>query len=207
MGTEGTRPAPLTRPAETSAAQLAKAALRRLATNRLEPTPRTRACLRHEAGEIEIPNDARRALTEASSAQRAGGHNWTRRRKEGIQRVIAGSGSEARRAGTTSQLVKSGRHTAATDFPSFERRLCAGGAGFAKVATDETTHRTRLPPSPSPSESGAVQRSPSFTAAWDRVALRMGAPAERLAQARRRQQRLSADGPLSSAHDDATAAR
>ena len=47
-----TRPSPLAKPAELPTAQLAKAALRRLAVERLEPTPENYArAYRHEAGE------------------------------------------------------------------------------------------------------------------------------------------------------------
>jgi diguanylate cyclase len=49
---EMTRPSPLSKSAEIPAAQIAKAALRRLATERLEPTPENyERAYRHEAGE------------------------------------------------------------------------------------------------------------------------------------------------------------
>src|SRR5580765_7089010 len=106
-----TRPSPLAK-TEQPTAQIAKAALRRLALERLEPTPENyERAYRHEAG--ELPADSTEAL--ATLIERIirgierGGHNWTpARRKEGIQRVLsAGRGDPRRLQQRLSQLVNS----------------------------------------------------------------------------------------------------
>ncbi|MEP7301889.1 MAG: GGDEF domain-containing protein [Caldimonas sp.] len=108
-----TRPQPLSRSAaELPAAQLAKAALRRLAVERLEPTPENyERAWRHEAGDsASASGDALATLVERIiRGVERGGQNWTQaRRKEGIQRVLAGSRSDARRLQQRlSQLVNS----------------------------------------------------------------------------------------------------
>ena len=91
-----TRPAPLAPVAAVSAAHLAKAALRRLAAERLEPTPENyERAYRHESGEGETSAEALVTLIErVVRGLERGGHNWTpARRKEGIHRVFAGSRS------------------------------------------------------------------------------------------------------------------
>ena len=91
-----TRPSPV----ELPAAQIAKAAFRRLAVERLEPTPENyERAWRHEAGDTAAPGEALATLIEriVRGVER-GGRNWTAaRRKEGIQRVLAGSRSDPRR--------------------------------------------------------------------------------------------------------------
>ncbi|MGZ5206046.1 MAG: diguanylate cyclase [Caldimonas sp.] len=96
-----TRPSPLARAGgDLPAAQIAKAALRRLAVERLEPTPENyERAWRHEAGDASAPGEALATLIEriVRGVER-GGHNWTKaRRKEGIHRVLAGSRSDPRR--------------------------------------------------------------------------------------------------------------
>jgi diguanylate cyclase len=156
---ESTRPAPLAKPAEASAAQLAKAALRRLATSRLEPTPENyERAYRHEAGEAEIPHDALATLIEriVRGIER-GGHNWTpARRKEGIQRVLAGSGGDARRLQQRlAQLVNS------WDGDTAAASVGVVGATMGVAAGAAAAVPTSLP-------------SPAPTAAWDRVAMTLG---------------------------------
>jgi diguanylate cyclase len=156
---ESTRPAPLAKPADASAAQLAKAALRRLATSRLEPTPENyERAYRHEAGEAEIPHDALATLIEriVRGIER-GGHNWTpARRKEGIQRVLAGSGGDARRLQQRlAQLVNS------WDGDTAAASVGVVGATMGVAAGAAAAVPTSLP-------------SPAPTAAWDRVAMTLG---------------------------------
>ncbi|MEO8525293.1 MAG: diguanylate cyclase [Caldimonas sp.] len=109
---EVTRPAPLARAGgDPPAAQIAKAAFRRLTIERLEPTPENyERAYRHESGDAAAPGDALATLIEriVRGVER-GGRNWTvARRKEGIQRVLAGSRSDPRRLQQRlSQLVNS----------------------------------------------------------------------------------------------------
>ena len=94
-----TRPAPLAK-TELPTAQIAKAALRRLAVERLEPTPENyERAFRQEAGEAPESSDALAILIERIvRGIEKGGQNWTpARRKEGIQRVLAAGRSDARK--------------------------------------------------------------------------------------------------------------
>src|SRR5690349_7807316 len=94
-----TRPAPLAK-AELPTAQIAKAALRRLAAERLEPTPENyERAFRQEAGEAPEASDALAVLIERiMRGIEKGGQNWTTaRRKEGIQRVLAAGRGDARK--------------------------------------------------------------------------------------------------------------
>src|SRR5205085_11346115 len=105
-----TRPAPLAK-AELPTAQIAKAALRRLAAERLEPTPENyERAYRQEAGEVPESSEALAVLIERiiRGIERTG-HNWTpARRKEGIQRVLAsGRGDGKKLQHRLSQLVNS----------------------------------------------------------------------------------------------------
>src|SRR5450755_4524603 len=106
-----TRPSPLAKPAELPTAQLAKAALRRLAVERLEPTPENyERAFRHEAGEVADSTEALATLIERIlRGIERGGRNWTpARRKEGIQRVLANGRSDPRRLQQRlSQLINS----------------------------------------------------------------------------------------------------
>ena len=105
-----TRPAPLGK-TELPTAQIAKAALRRLAIERLEPTPENyERAYRQEAGELPESTEALATLIERiiRGIERTG-HNWTpARRKEGIQRVLAGGRGDAKKLQQQlSQLVNS----------------------------------------------------------------------------------------------------
>ena len=108
-----TRPAPSARSAaaEQPAAQIAKLAFRRLAVERLEPTPENyEKAYRQECGDTGSSGDALASLIERIvRGMERGGRNWTTaRRKEGIQRVLAGSRSDAKRLQQRlSQLINS----------------------------------------------------------------------------------------------------
>ncbi|HWH85004.1 MAG TPA: diguanylate cyclase [Burkholderiaceae bacterium] len=120
---EATRPAALTG-AATDAAQLAKATLRRLAVDKLEPTPENYArAWRQEAGEPPVPIADGPAI--ANLIERVvrgierGSKGWTTaRKKDSLQRVLDGSRSDARRLQQRlGQLVA-----------SWEGEAAAGGA-------------------------------------------------------------------------------
>ncbi|MES2991678.1 MAG: diguanylate cyclase [Pseudomonadota bacterium] len=99
---EATRPAALGG-APLDTAQLAKAALRRLALDKLEPTPENYArAWRQEAGEPPVP--VAEGVAIATLIERAvrgierGSKGWTAaRKKDSLQRVLDGSRSDARR--------------------------------------------------------------------------------------------------------------
>ncbi len=94
------QPVPVAKPAELPRAQIAKAALRRLATERLEPTPENyERAYRIEAGEQPEPSEALSILIERIvRGLDRGGRSWTpARKKEGLQRVLAGGRSDPRR--------------------------------------------------------------------------------------------------------------
>ncbi|CAM5794719.1 diguanylate cyclase [Rhizobacter fulvus] len=99
---EATRPAALSGAAPDNA-QLAKAALRRLALDKLEPTPENYArAWRQEAGEPPVP--VAEGAVIATLIERAvrgierGSKGWTAaRKKDSLQRVLDGSRSDARR--------------------------------------------------------------------------------------------------------------
>ncbi|HWI10732.1 MAG TPA: GGDEF domain-containing protein, partial [Burkholderiaceae bacterium] len=110
---EATRPAALTG-AATDNAQLAKAALRRLALDKLDPTPENYArAWRQEAGETQPPvADGPAIATLIGRIVRGierGSKGWTAaRKKDSLQRVLDGSRSDARRLQQRlSQLVAS----------------------------------------------------------------------------------------------------
>ena len=99
---EATRPAALIGAAPDTA-QLAKAALRRLALDKLEPTPENYArAWRQESGEPPVPAaDGPAIATLIERVMRGierGSKGWTAaRKKESLQRVLDGSRSDARR--------------------------------------------------------------------------------------------------------------
>ncbi len=95
-----TQAVPLAKPVEQTKAQIAKGALRRLATARLEPTPENyERAYRLEAGEVSEPADALATLIERLlRGVERGGRGWTpARRRDGVQRVLAGARSDPRR--------------------------------------------------------------------------------------------------------------
>ena len=121
---EATRPAALSGGA-ADAAQRAKAALRRLALERLEPTPENYArAYAREGGEPAVANDGAAIAVLIEHIVRGierSSRGWTAaRKKESLQRVLDGSRSDARRLQQRlSQLVSSwdgdGGAAAATD--------------------------------------------------------------------------------------------
>lgn len=95
---------PAARPgAETLPAQIAKAALRRLVLDKLEPTPENYArAYAQEAGEKPAAADDGAALAaligKLVRGVERGGRHWTAaRRKDSLQRVLEGSRSDAKR--------------------------------------------------------------------------------------------------------------
>ena len=102
---EPTRPAPLSA-STADTAQRAKAALRRLAADRLEPTPENFArAWRQEAGEppaASAPADDGQAIAalieRIVNGLERGSRGWTSaRKKDSLKRVLAGSRSDAKR--------------------------------------------------------------------------------------------------------------
>jgi diguanylate cyclase len=210
---EMTRPSPLSKPAgnEVPAAQIAKAALRRLATERLEPTPENyERAYRHEAGDgagaPALPLRAQRLVdrlalrafegdpagaeighavaqgrwdqaehlfdsaNDATSEALAtlierivrglerGGHNWTPgRRKEGVQRVLSSSRSDARRLQQRlAQLVNSWEGDSAATEVDIDAASPAPAA--AAPAANDATQASAEP------AASAVASAP-----WDRI--------------------------------------
>jgi diguanylate cyclase len=157
-----TRPAPLAK-AEQPTAQIAKAALRRLAIERLEPTPENyERAYRQEAGEVPESTEALATLIEriVRGIERTG-HNWTpARRKEGIQRVLAsGRGDAKKLQHRLSQLVN-----------SWEGDSPATAIGVAAASAASATK-----PAPLDGAGGDAQAAQGdAAAAWQRVARTLG---------------------------------
>jgi diguanylate cyclase len=169
-----TRPSPLAKPAELPTAQLAKAALRRLAVERLEPTPENyERAFRHEAGEVADSSEALATLIERIiRGIERGGHNWTpARRKEGIQRVLAGGRGDPRRLQQRlSQLVN-----------SWESDTAATAVALPEAPAVVATRPAPLDAAPEHAEAAApaaalaiaeAQAEPAL--AWQRVARTLG---------------------------------
>jgi diguanylate cyclase len=154
-----TRPAPLAKP-DLPTAQIAKAALRRLALERIEPTPENyERAYRLEAGEAADPTEALATLIERIvRGMERSGHNWTpARRKEGIQRVLAaGRGDAKKLQQRLSQLVNSWESDAAA----------------TPVALAEATPGASTPPAPLDLAANAATADTSV--AWERVARTLG---------------------------------
>src|SRR4051794_4588973 len=169
-----TRPAPLAK-TEQPTAQIAKAALRRLALERLEPTPENyERAYRQETG--EPPADATEALATLIERIIRGiersGHNWTpARRKEGIQRVLAGGRSDAKKLQQRlSQLVNSWE----TD--SAATPVAVGDAAAAVVPTRpaplDGAGTPVAPSTPALAQPGAA--NDDSAGAWERIAGTLG---------------------------------
>jgi diguanylate cyclase len=185
------RPVAPSKPAEVSATQIAKAAFRRLVAGRLEPTPENyERAYRQEGGEAEIANDALALLIERIiRGIERGGHNWTpARRKEGIQRVLAGSGSDARRLQQRlSQLVNSwegdtaatgiGVVEAAAPVPTQPAALAGIEVPKERNAAAAVAPAAATPPAVAETPAPASMEAPAPAAtplAWDRVARTLG---------------------------------
>ncbi len=137
-----TRPAPLATAPAVSAAHLAKAALRRLAMERLEPTPENyERAYRHESGEGETDVEAITTLIERIvRGLERGGRNWTpARRKESIHRVFAGSRADPKKLHQRlAQLVSNWETDAAATQVDALDALAPATAPPAAVASSET---------------------------------------------------------------------
>lgn len=209
MGVASNPEASAARATEPAAAELAKAALRRLALERKQPTPENFAwAYRTERGDAPGPaaggaaavpdgaegeGEAWAALIQSAlRGVERGGRNWTAaRRKDSLQRVLGGSRSDAKRLQQRlKQLIASWDSDALDEAPSdlapFDVAAPVVDVGPMVVAEA----------SPAP-----------VSTAWSRVAAELGATvqaalptsearsrevAERLAQL---QARVAADGP------------
>lgn len=207
MGVASNPEASAARATEPAAAELAKAALRRLALERKQPTPENFAwAYRTERGDAPglaaggaaaVPDSAEGEawadlIQSALRGVERGGRNWTAaRRKDSLQRVLGGSRSDAKRLQQRlKQLIASWDSDALDEAPSdlapFDAAAPVVDAGPMVVAEA----------SPAP-----------VSTAWSRVAAELGATvqaalppsearsrevAERLAQL---QARVAADGP------------
>jgi diguanylate cyclase len=255
---EMTRPSPLSKPvgSDVPAAQIAKAALRRLATERLEPTPENyERAYRHEAGDgaaaPALPLRAQRlvdrlalrafegdpagaeigqavaqgrwdqaehlfdsandATSEALAALierivrglERSGHSWTpARRKEGVQRVLSSSRSDARRLQhRLAQLVNSWEgDSAATEV---DVNAASPAPAAAAPAANDATQASAEP------AASAVAAAP-----WDQVtrsliaSLQQGLPQHDEANRQlsdeltRLGERLGAEGPTAALADE-----
>jgi diguanylate cyclase len=181
---EVTRPMPLNRPApaEQSTAALAKAALRRLAIERMEPTPENyERAWRHEQGDPGAsPGELLATLIERIIVGiDRGGQNWTKaRRREGIQRVLSGSRADAKRLQQRlSQLVNSWESDSAAS------RVEVASDEVAPAGPDETAAPAAASPLPEAvAANEAVDEAAAETAprealaqaAWNRVASSLG---------------------------------
>jgi diguanylate cyclase len=157
-----TRPAPLAKP-EVPTAQIAKAALRRLAIERLEPTPENyERAYRQEAGESADTTEALATLIERiiRGIERTG-RNWTpARRKDAIQRVLASGRGDPRKL----------QHRLAQLVNSWESDTPATPVG---VAAEPAANATR--PAPLDDAAGAAQAAQGqASVAWQRVARTLG---------------------------------
>ena len=189
-----TRPASLGKP-EIAVAQVAKAAFRRLALERLEPTPENYArAYRHESGELEPSADALATLIDriVRGVER-GGHSWTpARRKEGIQRVLAGSRNDAKKLQQRlSQLVNSWEGDApATDLGVLDAIAPAPSTTVPLAATLDPADLQRLAAAEPAADAGAADANADTKAdtkadadaappvgpplVWERVARSLG---------------------------------
>ena len=204
-----TRPMPLAaKAADASAAHFAKGALRRLALERLEPTPENyERAYRIESGEGEASAEALALLIERIVRGIVrGGHNWTpARRKEGIQRVLSGGRGDPRKLQQRlSQLVSSWE----ADAPPTEVGALDAIAPAATSAATATATATRPAPlqveppvfalaaalaaAPTATTAAATAETTAETAAerpaWNRVVRTLG---EALRQALPRQDAAS----------------
>jgi diguanylate cyclase len=157
-----TRPAPLAKP-EVPSAQIAKAALRRLAVERLEPTPENyERAYRQEAGESADTTEALATLIERiiRGIERTG-RNWTpARRKDAIQRVLASGRGDPRKL----------QHRLAQLVNSWEGDTPATPVGVAAVPAANATR-----PAPLDDAAGAAQAAQGeASVAWQRVARTLG---------------------------------
>ena len=166
----------------TAPAQLAKAALRRLALERQEPTPENFARAYQAERGGTPPGTAAEAAGEGSAwaaliertmrGLERGGRQWTTaRKKDSLQRVLGGSRSDARRLQQRlGQLLASwdsdSPDGAASDFAGLDEATAAAPAPASASAS--------VPPTSLTPGEVAAPRSPD-AAAWPRVAADLGA--------------------------------
>jgi diguanylate cyclase len=169
-----TRPTPLAK-TEQPTAQIAKAALRRLALERLEPTPENyERAYRQEAGEPPAdPTEALATLIERIiRGIERGGRNWTpARRKEGIQRVLAGGRSDPKKLQhRLSQLVNSWESDSAAT------PVAVGDAVVAVMPTRPAPldGAAAAPAAQSPTSPQEQRAESADTSAWERIARTLG---------------------------------
>ncbi len=173
-----TRPSPLAKPTELPTAQLAKAALRRLAVERLEPTPENyERAFRHEAGEVADSTEALATLIERIlRGIERGGHTWTpARRKEGLQRVLANGRSDPRRLQQRlSQLINSWESDSAATALALTEAAAVLATRPAPL-DDAANHDDARTPLAAVAAIAAEAQAPTAPAlAWERVARTLG---------------------------------
>lgn len=169
---EATRPAPLAAP-PAEVARLAKAALRRLAIDKLEPTPENYArAWRQESGEPPpaiAPAPADEGPAIASLIERIvrglerSSRSWTAaRKKDSLQRVLSGSRSDARRL-----QQRLGQLVASWDSDGGEAE--PAGAALEEPLTEPVP--TALP---TPEPTALPTPEPSTELSWDRAVQSLG---------------------------------
>ncbi|HEY4958775.1 MAG TPA: GGDEF domain-containing protein [Caldimonas sp.] len=173
-----TRPSPVAKPTELPTAQLAKAALRRLAVERLEPTPENyERAFRHEAGEVADSTEALATLIERIlRGIERGGHTWTpARRKEGLQRVLANGRSDPRRLQQRlSQLINSWESDSAATALALTEAAAVLATRPAPL-DDAANHDDARTPLAAVAAIAAEAQAPTAPAlAWERVARTLG---------------------------------
>lgn len=187
-----TRGAPARAAAEQSPAELAKAALRRLVMERLEPTPENyqRAYLA-EAGQ-DVPAKPAAAPVEDAGAQahawaallervvrgvERGGRNWTAaRKKDSLQRVLAGSRSDPTKLQQRLQQLVGSWDTDTAD----DRALETSATAPAPLSATDFGALLEVPAAGSavvaPGAAGSLVTEPAVdVGAWSRIVQELGA--------------------------------
>jgi diguanylate cyclase len=189
-----TRAAP-TRAAELSPAELAKAALRRLVMERQEPTPENyQRAYRAEAGEEPVAEERPAAAGDDAGTQahawaaliervvrgvERGGRNWTAaRKKDSLQRVLAGSRSDPAKLQQRLQQLIGSWDTDTADDRSVET---SPSAPAPMSATDfgallETPAAGAAPPAAEAPPLTTISLEPQVdVGAWSRIVQDLGA--------------------------------
>lgn len=199
-------------------AQLAKAALRRLAQDKLEPTPDNYArAYQAEQGVPPTAGDSLAALIESIvRGIERGGKQWTlARKKDSLQRVLSGSRGDANRLQQRlRQLVGSwdtdnpADAAAAPEVPDASSVTTEPSAAEASVAESDAAVRgapESIEPVPAESASGNTDASPRVVAALGQTVVRAlpskeshGDLAAAIAQAAQRIQREGASDAAAS---------
>ena len=178
-----TRPSPLAK-TEQPTAQIAKAALRRLAARAARADARElRARVSPGSGRAARPSRREALATLIERIVRGierSGHNWTpARRKEGIQRVLAGGRGDAKQAAAAALAARQqlgerfGGDAGRRRTTPPRGRVDAAGAARRRRDGTRTGGRTARPPTrPLPGRRRRT-KAPS-SAAWERVARTLG---------------------------------